>query len=472
MKIPSLTPLTLLALVIPTLLAGCAVGPDYVRPDVKMPASWHVPEGWKVAEAKDAEIPADWWKLFDDPVLADLESRVAQSNQTLAQKEAALRQARALVQSAQAGLFPTLNANASSTRNKSSAGAIGLAQGTIYNNYLLNLQASWEPDLWGSVRRAIEANTANMQASAGQLAASRLTLQSQLAADYFQLRVDDAQKKLLTETVAAYRQYLDLTQSRFNAGVAAQTDVLQAESQLHSAEAQRVDVGVQRAQLEHAIAVLTGVPASEFSIPEAPLGNTMPKPPLTLPSTLLERRPDIAAAERSAAAASAQIGVAKAAFFPTVTLNGSAGYQNRAYSNLVSQPNTVWAFSPQLMLPIFNGGLLSANLTQAEAGYDVAVANYREVVLEAFQNVEDNLSSASILAHEIEVQQQTVEAARKTLALTDSQYRAGVVGYLNVISAQTTLLTSELGMLNLRAREYVAGVQLIVALGGGWSQSP
>ncbi|MHB8354800.1 MAG: efflux transporter outer membrane subunit [Burkholderiales bacterium] len=452
-------------------LTGCAVGPDYKRPAVPTPQSFTVPSGWKVAEPHDAEIPADWWKMFNDPVLADYEQKVSQSNQTLAQREAALRQARALVQIAQAGLFPTLNAAAGTTRNRASAGAIGLAQGKIYDNYLLAAQASWEPDLWGSVRRSIEANTASMQASAGQLAASRLSLQSQLAVDYFQLRADDAQKKMLTDTVDAYQKYLDLTRNRFDQGVAAQTDVLQAEGQLRSTEALLLDVGIQRAQLEHAIAVLTGTPTSEFHIPELPLGTDIPHIPLTVPSVLLERRPDVASAERSAAAASAQIGVAKAAFFPALSINGALGFQNSAYNNLVNQPNSMWSLSPQFLLPIFNAGLLAAGVDQAVAAYDQSVANYREVVLEAFQNVEDNLVAAAILAHEITVQNEAVRAARSTLTLTDSQYREGIVNYLNVITAQTTLLTNELTELNLRSRQYAASVQLIVALGGGWDDT-
>ncbi len=452
-------------------LSGCAVGPDYERPSVPTPQSFAVPSGWKVAEPHDAEIPADWWKMFNDPVLAAYEQKVAQSNQTLAQREAALRQARALVQIAQAGLFPTLNAAAGSTRNRASAGAIGLAQGKIYDNYLLAAQASWEPDLWGSVRRSIESNTASMQASAGQLAASRLSLQSQLAVDYFQLRADDAQKKILTDTVDAYQKFLDLTRSRFDQGVAAQTDVLQAEGQLRSTEALLLDIGIQRAQLEHAIAVLTGTPTSEFHIPESPLGTDVPRIPLTVPSVLLERRPDVASAERSAAAASAQIGVAKAAFFPALSINGSMGFQNSAYNNLVNQPNSMWSLTPQFLLPIFNAGLLAAGVDQAVAVYDQSVANYREVVLEAFQNVEDNLVAAAVLSHEIKVQDEAVRAARSTLVLTTSQYREGIVNYLNVITAQTTLLTNELTELNLRSRQYAASVQLIVALGGGWGDT-
>ena len=461
---------TVLMLVV-ALTSGCAVGPDYTRPAVPTPQSFNVPTGWKVAEPHDAEIPADWWKMFNDPVLADYEQRVSQSNQTLAQREAALRQARALVQIAQAGLFPTLNAAAGTTRNRASAGAIGLAQGRIYDNYLLAAQASWEPDLWGSIRRSIEANTASMQASAGQLAASRLSLQSQLAVDYFQLRADDAQKKLLAETVDAYQKFLDLTRSRFEQGVAAQTDVLQAEGQLRSTEALLLDVGIQRAQLEHAIAVLTGAPASDFHVPESPLGANIPQIPLTVPSVLLERRPDVASAERSAAAASAQIGVAKAAFFPALSINGAMGFQNSAYNNLVNQPNSMWSLSPQFLMPIFNAGLLSAGVDQAVAAYDQSVANYREVVLEAFQNVEDNLVAADVLAHEIKVQNEAVRAAQSTLTLTASQYREGVVNYLSVITAQTTLLNNELTELNLHSRQYAASVQLIVALGGGWDDT-
>ncbi len=456
------------ALLLLFLLAGCTVGPDYVRPQAPTPATFNVPAGWKVAQAQDAQIPPDWWRLFKDAQLDQLEARVAPANQTLAQREAALRQARALVDSAQAGLFPTLSLNADKTRNRASAGAIGLAQGLVYDNYLTDVQASWEPDLWGAIRRGIESNVASLQASAGQLAATRLTLQTQLAADYFQLRADDTQRQLLADTVSADQRFLDLTQSRFDQGVAARTDILQAETQLRSVQAQLLDVGVQRSQLEHAIAVLVGEPASGFHLPNMPLDQAPPPVPLTVPSALLERRPDIASAERSAASASAQIGVAQAAFFPTVTIGGNLGYQNRAYNNLVSQPNSMWAFAPQIQLPLFDGGLRAAALDQARAGYDQAVANYREIVLEAIQNVEDNLAAASILSSELGVQQQAVQAADQTLRLTDDQYRQGTVGYLNVLTAQTVLLSNQLTEIALRSRQFVAHVQLVTALGGGW----
>ena len=456
---------------LPLTLFGCAVGPDYVRPSVQTPASFAIPTGWKVAESQGAPIPSAWWALFNDPQLDQYERQVPIANQTIAQQEAAWRQAQAAVGTAQAGLFPTLNANAVNSRTRASAGAIGLAQGAIYDNDQAALQATWIPDLWGSVRRSIEASKANLQASADQLAATLLTLQGQLALDYFQLRADDAQKALLQATVEAYKKSLDLTVERRASGIAADTDVLLAENQLQTAQAQLIDVGVQRTQMEHAIAILVGVPPSGFHVPETPLGQGYPEVPVTLPSVLLERRPDIATAERSMAAASAEIGVAQAAFFPTLSLDGSAGYQNRAYTHLFQVPNQFWAFSPQLSLPIFNGGLLSAALDSARATFDQAVANYREVVLVAFQNVEDNLTATAILTDEIRVQQQAVASAKKNADLTEQQYIAGTVAYLNVIVAQTQLLTNQLTELSLRSRAFASSVQLITALGGGW-QSP
>ncbi|NDU85781.1 MAG: efflux transporter outer membrane subunit [Ferrovum sp.] len=449
-------------------LGGCAVGPDYVKPSTVLPASFRIPPGWKVATPQDPTIPAQWWQMFQDPTLDQLEVQVAQANQTLAQQEAAWRQSQALVQSTQAGLFPTLNAAAGESRTRASAGAIGLAQGLIYNNDQAALQANWVPDLWGSVRRSIEANQATSLADANQIAATLLTLQSQLAVDYFQLRADDAQRALLRETVKSYQQSLDLTVERKSSGVAADTDVLLAENLLESAKAQLIDVEVQRSQMEHAIAVLIGKAPSDFELPESPLGSGYPQLPVSLPSALLERRPDIAVAERQAAAASAQIGVAQAAFYPTITLTGSYGYQNKAYSNLFSVPNHDWSLSPQILQPLFDAGLREANLNQARAGFDQAVANYREVVLVAFQNVEDNLSAEEILTREIGVQQKAVHAAARTVDLTDQQYRAGTVGYLNVITAETALLTGQVTEVSLRGRAFIAAVQLITALGGGW----
>jgi NodT family efflux transporter outer membrane factor (OMF) lipoprotein len=454
-------------------LGGCAMGPDYTRPALESPASFRVPEGWKLAETAGTPIPSNWWEVFGDSQLNALEQKLLKNNATLAQQEAAMRQAQAAVDSASAGLFPTLNAAASTSRVKASGGAVGLGQGLIYNNYATSLQASWLPDLWGTVRRGIEANVATLQASESQLAASTLAVQSQLALDYFLLRTDDAQAQLLDQTIKAYENNLKLNQDRFSQGVAAETDVLQAQSQLHAARAQRIDLGIARTQLQDAIAVLVGQPSSTFVLAEVALQGKPPVVPLEVPSRLLERRPDIAVAERNAAAASAQIGVATAAFFPNITLSGNMGYQSKSYSNLVSQPNTAWTLSPQILLPLFDGGLRSASLSASRAAFDGAVANYRAVVLAAFQNVEDNLVAADRLGHEDAAQQQVVDAARRTLELTQIQYEQGTVAYLNVISAQTTLLSSQVTELTLRNRQFAAAVQLVAAMGGGWQgQAP
>lgn len=448
-------------------MAGCAMGPDYTRPVLDTPAAFRIPEGWKIAEAGGAPIPAKWWELFGDSKLNELEESLIKNNATLAQQEAAMRQAQAAVDSASAGLFPTLNVGASTSRAKASGSAVGIGQGLIYSNYATSLQASWVPDLWGSVRRSIEANVASLQASQSQLAASTLAVQSQLALDYFLLRTDDAQAQLLDDTIKAYEDNLKLNQDRFQQGVAAQTDVLQAQSQLHTARVQRMDLGLARSQLQDAIAVLVGQPSSSFTLAASPLAGMPPAVPVEIPSRLLERRPDIAVAERNAAAASAQIGVATAAFFPTITLSGNAGFQSR-YSNLITQPNSTWTLSPQMLQPLFDGGLRSANLSSTRAGFDAAVANYRAVVLAAFQNVEDNLMAADRLTHEGEAERQVVDAARRTLELTQIQYQQGTVAYLNVISAQTTLLSNQVTELTLRNRQFAAAVQLVAAMGGGW----
>lgn len=450
-------------------LMGCEVGPDYVKPDAPVSSSFAIPAGWKMASAQGQPIPANWWTLFDDRTLATLEEQVAQANQTIAQQAAAWQQSMALVRSTQAGLFPTLNLAAAESRNRASSNGVVLANGLIYNNDTLQLQASWIPDLWGSVRRSIEANQATAVADAHQVEATLLTLQSQLAVDYYQLRMDDGEQALLTDTVQAYQKSLDLTVNRRRSGVAADTDVLLAENQLDSTKAQLIDVEVQRSQMEHAIAVLIGKVPSDFHLPALPLGQGYPQPPVSIPSALLERRPDIAVAERQAAAASANIGVAQAAFYPNINLTGGYGYQNQGYSNLFALPNHTWFYGPQLLQPLFDAGLRQANLDQARAGLDQAIANYRQVVLNAFQNVEDNLSAEEILTREIAMQRKAVAAASRNVDLTLLQYRSGTVDYLNVITAQTALLTGQVSEVTLRGRAFVAAAQLIAALGGGWT---
>ncbi|KXW56750.1 efflux transporter outer membrane subunit [Ferrovum sp. PN-J185] len=453
------------------MLTGCAVGPDYVKPTSSNPASFTVPKGWKVAQPNDNNIPSNWWQLFHDPVLNDLETQVEQSNQSLAQQFAALRQARALVTADTAPLFPSFTLNETTTRNRYSSGAFSFFPGHIFDNHSLNMQASWELDVWGSIRRQIEADVASMQASASQVAATRLSLQSQLAADYFQLRADDTQEALLQQTIQVYKQYIELTKNRFDEGVAAETDLIQAETQLKTAETQMIDLGVQRSQMEHAIAVLIGKAPSELQIKKQNLTDFNLEIPVTVPSVLIERRPDVSVAERNAASASAKIGVAKAAFFPTVNLTGNIGYQSNIYNNLIGPSNYGWGISPSVSLPIFDGGQRLGGYREAVAQYDQAVANYRQVVLTAFQNVEDNLSAAAILTREISVQNEAVELSKKNLDLTRSQYIAGTVNYLNVITAQATLLSSQINAIQIKSRQYVAGVQLVVALGGGWDKS-
>ncbi|HTN65493.1 MAG TPA: efflux transporter outer membrane subunit, partial [Burkholderiaceae bacterium] len=402
------------------------------------------------------------------------------SNQTLAQAEAQYRQAQALVRSARAGLFPTVSASVDASR--SSAGvsartatatttttaANARASGPL-NNYSLALDASWETDLWGRVRRTVEANRASAQASAADLQAARLSAQAQLAQDYLQLRVLDAQQKLLDDTIAAYQRSLQLTQNQYAVGVVAKADVIQAQTQLKTTQAQALDVGVQRAQLEHAIALLIGQPASTFSIPRAPLVAVMPAIPLGVPSALLERRPDVAGAERRMAAANAQIGVAKAAYFPDLTLSASLGYQSSSFANWLTLPNRIWALGPALAQTLFDGGLRHAQTDAAIAAYDADVALYRQTVLGGFGEVEDNLAALRILEQEAQVQDEALQLARQSVLLTTNQYRAGTVSYLNVVTVQATALASENAALGILNRRLAASVLLIKALGGGWN---
>lgn len=452
-------------------LTGCAVGPNYIKPSAANPTSFSIPKGWKIAQPNDQNIPNDWWMLFHDPVLNQLESQVEHSNQSLAQQFAALRQARALVTADTAPLFPSFTLNETSNRNRYSSGSFSFQPGRIFDSHSLNMQSSWELDVWGSIRRQIEADVASMQASASQVAATRLSLQSQLAADYFQLRADDTQESLLQNTIKVYEQYVELTKNRFDEGIAAETDLIQAKTQLKTAQTQMIDLGVQRSQLQHAIAVLVGKAPSEIEIQKATLTDFNLSIPVTIPSELLERRPDIAVAERNAAAANAKIGVAEAAFFPTINLTGNIGYQSNVYNNLIGPANYGWGIGPSVSLPIFDGGQRLGGYRESVAQYDQAVANYRQVVLTAFQNVEDNLSAAAILTNEISVQNEAVDLAKQNLELTRSQYLAGTVNYLNVITAQASLLTSQINAIQIKSRQFVAGVQLVVALGGGWDKS-
>jgi NodT family efflux transporter outer membrane factor (OMF) lipoprotein len=454
------------------LVTACTVGPNYVRPTVLAPVAYKEMESWKVAQPKDETIRGAWWEIFQDPLLNSLEERVNISNQNLAAAEAQVRQAQAAVQAARASYFPTISIGASvaNSRQPTSLGG-GAATRRAVTDYSLPLQASWELDLWGRIRRTVESQQASAEASQADLESTRLSAQVALAQSYFALRVLDAQRHLLDATVADFQKSLDLTQNRYASGVASRADVVQADTQHKTAQAQAIDIEVQRAQLEHAIATLTGTPSSDFSLSVAPLTAAPPAIPVGVPSELLERRPDIAAAERQVAASNAQIGVAVAAYFPTITLSGSAGFLSTSLSDLFSWPSRVWAVGAAIAETVFEGGLRRAQTNEARAADDASVAAYRQVVLTAFQAVEDNLAALRILEEEARVQDEAVKAAEQSVTLTTNQYKAGTVSYLNVITAQTIALSNEVTGVQILGRRMAATVLLIDALGGGWNVS-
>jgi NodT family efflux transporter outer membrane factor (OMF) lipoprotein len=453
------------------LLSGCAVGPDYERPSTPSAAEFkELPAGWKEAQPSDEIARGTWWELFGDAQLNALVEKIDVSNQTLAAAEAQFRQAQAAVSVARAPFFPSVDANASISRNRSPTGVVGgTTAGRIITQRSASLTANWELDLWGSIRRQIEAAEAGVQASAGDLASARLSLQAQLATSYFALRLIDVQKQLLDDTVAAFRKSLELTNNRYQVGVAAKVDVVQADAQVKSTLAQGVDLGVQRAQLEHAIAILTGVPPSQLAIaPQPTYSAAMPAIPPGLPSALLERRPDIAAAERRVAAANAQIGVAKAAYFPQLALGATYGFRSADASSWFSAPSLFWSLGPSLAMSVFDAGLRRAQTRQAMAAYDATVANYRQIALAALGEVEDNLAALRILEEEARLQQDAVDAARQSVDLTVNQYKAGTVSFLNVVQVQASLLNEERNAVNILNRRLAATVALVRALGGGW----
>jgi NodT family efflux transporter outer membrane factor (OMF) lipoprotein len=460
---------TLAFLVVPA-LAGCAVGPDYKRPEIEIAPAYKEAGEWKPAQPRDDLDRGKWWGIFGDPQLDALLKQVEISNQNVLVAEAQFRRAQAVVTASRAAYFPTLDADASIVRSRSPTGVIGgTTAGRILTNRSASLSTGWEADLWGRLRRTVESGEASAQASAADLAAARLSAQAELASDYFQLRILDAQKQLLDDTVTAFQKSLDLTKNRYDAGVAAKVDLVQAEAQLKSTLAQAIDTGVQRAQLEHAIASLIGKAPAEFSIAPVPLAVAMPRVPIGLPSELLERRPDVAAAERRVAAANAQIGVAKAAYFPSLTLSASYGSRSADASQWFTVPSRFWSIGPALAQSIFDAGLRRAQTEQAIAAYDATVAEYRQAVLAGFQEVEDNLAALRILGEEAEVQEGAVRAARESVLLTTNQYKAGIVSYINVVTVQTTQLSNERTAMGILGRRLVAAVTLVKALGGGWS---
>jgi NodT family efflux transporter outer membrane factor (OMF) lipoprotein len=456
------------------LAAGCMVGPDYTKPSVPMTPAYKEADGWKVAQPSDHLPRGNWWELFGDPALNALEIQLTAANQDLKVAEARLRQARALVQFNRAALFPTISTTLGARTVRESANQPFLSPNVKIGNsgdFILSFDLTYEVDFWGRVRRTVAAASHEEQATAADLETARLSLQAELAIDYFELRAADAQKQLLDETVKAYTKTLELTRNRFEGGAAPKSDVAQAQTQLDTTLVQATDITVQRAQFEHAIAVLIGKPPAAFSLPAAPLDLPPPDIPVGVPSQLLERRPDIAAAERRVAEANEGIGIARAAYFPTVTLDASVGFESASPSSWFSWPSALWSVGASATQTLFDAGRRRATSDAARANYDATVATYRQTTLSAFQQVEDNLATLRILAEEAEQQRRAVASARESLQLFTNRYRGGADSYLTVVVAQTVALANERNDVDILRRRIGASVFLIKALGGGWNVS-
>lgn len=478
-----------LLLAICLVLSGCSVGPKYARPPVQTaPAYKELPQPaasgstpWQTANPSDGADRGKWWKAFNDPQLNELEDKASVANQQVIAAADNFLAARAMVRQARSQYFPTLTVNPSAVRSLPSSGQFGglrtsssAAAGVsvrTYNNFSLPFDASWEPDFWGHVLNSARASAYAAQASAADLENVRLGVQTELAVDYYELRAQDSLKELFDSTVAAYQASLILTQSQNWAGLSSDEAVALAEAQLQAAQAQDTNLGILRAQYEHAIAVLIGQSASAFSLRANDSEADLPSTPVGIPSELLERRPDIASAERAVAQANAEIGVAKAAYFPAILLSASGGFGNSSISNWFSWPSRFWSVGPSAAETIFDAGLRKATVQQYRATYDEAVANYRQTVLTAFQQVEDSLASLRILKQEIDQQNAATAAAARALQEATTRYKAGLDPYLNVIAAQTALLNDQQAVVTMRMERMVAEVQLIKALGGGWNAS-
>jgi len=453
-----------LAMVWLAALTGCAAGPAYVRPTIATPAAFKEADGWTTAAPADALDRGAWWGLFDDPVLDGLERQVEVSNQNLAAAEAAYRQARALVREQRASFFPTVSLDGSGQRSKGVAATA--------DAYRFDIGASWEPDIWGAIRRAAEGAGANAAASEAEVASARLSAQGELAANYFQLREADVEAGLLRGTVAGYERSLKITKNRYEAGIAAKSDLLQAQTQLSNAQAALANLGQTRAQLEHAIAVLIGEAPADFTlaaVSDHPV--VVPDIPTGLPSTLLQRRPDIAAAERRVAAANAQIGVAQAAFFPAVTLSGSYGGGASQVARLFDAQASLWSLGAAVAETVFDGGARRARVAGARAGYDQAVAQYRQTTLAAFQDVEDQLAATRVLAQRAVLLAQAAQAADEAEKIALNQYEAGLTDYTNVVVAQASAQSARTALAQAQRDRQTTAVALIQSLGGGWARS-
>jgi NodT family efflux transporter outer membrane factor (OMF) lipoprotein len=452
---------------------ACAVGPRYSKSTTSSPPEFkETPSNWKTAQPSDQVARGKWWEIFQDSQLNSLEEQINVSNQNLKASQAQFAQARALVRFNRADYYPTVTAGLSGARaHQSSNRPTGTLAPTNTTDIILPVDVSYEPDVFGRVRRTLEAARANAQATAGDVESLNLSLHAELAIDYFQLRTLDAEGQLLNSTVSAFERALELTQNRYKGGVASAVDVAQAQTQLETTRAQAIDVRVARSQNEHAIAVLIGQPSSTFAIPVSPWNTPPPAIPPGMPSDLLERRPDISAAERRVAAANAQIGVARAAYFPAVTLSGSGGFESTVITTLIQGPSGFLTASASAVVTVFDVGRRRALSEQAKAGYDQTLANYRQTILTAFQEVEDNLAALRILEQEAATQQAAVAAAEHSLDLSTTRYKGGVVSYLEVITAQSTALADERAAVDILRRRMTASVSLIKALGGGWTSA-
>jgi NodT family efflux transporter outer membrane factor (OMF) lipoprotein len=454
-------------------LTGCVVGPKYHQPAVQAPPAYKEVGDWKPAEPNDQNLGGNWWTVFQDPQLDALELQVDVSNQNLKAAEAQFQQARAAVRYNRADYYPTVTAGPSATRTRVSANAptSSLLRGTTFNDFVFPFDVSYQADVWGRVRKTVESSREQAQASAADLATVNLSMHADLAVDYFQARSLDAEEQLLNTTVTQYEQALELNESRFQGGIASEVEVEQAKTILQTTRAQAIDVGVARAQFEHAVAILIGKPPADFSLPPLPLTAPPPHIPVGVPSVLLERRPDIAAAERLVASANAQIGVAKSAYYPTISLGASGGFESSSMTTLLNGPSGLWSLGLSAVGTVFDVGRRRALTDQARSAYDSQVANYRQTVLNGFQQVEDNLAAVRILENEAQVQDQAVVAAQRSLDLSITRYKGGVTSYLEVITAQNAALTDEVTAVNILGRRMANTVLLIQALGGGWDRS-
>jgi NodT family efflux transporter outer membrane factor (OMF) lipoprotein len=471
---------TLLTLLL--ISAGCSVGPNYKRPVAAAPPAFKEPPpvnfkeaeaaGWKQSEPGDAYSKGRWWELYNDTALNALEEQVNVSNQNVLQAEAQYREAKAAISVARAALSPVATTAPAATfaGGAPATGSSSSSSGSR-KSFTLPVNVSWEPDLWGNIHRTVAASAANAQSLAANVGNARLLYQAELAQDYFGLHGNDGEAELLTRTEASYKEYVTLTGNRVSAGVASDLDVAQAETQLYAIQSQLMDLGVERAALEHAIAILIGKAPADLTIPPVTLSTLPPPVPVGVPSELLERRPDIASAERQVAAANEQIGIAIAAFYPNLSLTGGGGLESTSLAKWFTWPSRFWSVGAQLADTLFDAGRRRGVVTEQQAAYDATVAAYRETVLTAMQQVEDNLAALRILAGEADKVQQTVQAARRALDISSAQYRAGTVDYLAVITAQATLLTADATAITLLTRRLSASVLLIEGLGGGWNVS-